>query len=78
MHQIVEKEHSTLRAKENLLASRFRQLKSSLVALGVRPGLLSLPYIVNVFPDPVCPYANIQTLNPSIADWTKYCTHQHT
>lgn len=29
------------------------------MARGITPGLCSLPIIVNVFPEDVCPYANI-------------------
>lgn len=38
--------------------------------LGMIPGFFcSLsPNIVNVFPEPVCPYAKMHTLKPSIAD----------
>jgi hypothetical protein len=45
----------TVKENEYLLPSRFITLKSSDVALGVRPGLFSEPYIVNVFPEPVWP-----------------------
>lgn len=39
--------------------------------LGMIPGFLRSrsPTIVKVFPEPVWPYANMHTLNPSIAHW---------
>lgn len=43
----------TFNENENLLLSRLKILKSSAIARGVNPGLLSDPYIVNVFPEPV-------------------------
>ena len=43
----------TFNENENLLLSLLTMLRSSRVALGVRPGLLSEPYIVKVFPEPV-------------------------
>lgn len=33
--------------------------KTSSTAMGMTPGRCSLPIMVNVFPDDVCPYANI-------------------
>eukprot|EP01139_Manchomonas_bermudensis_P000163 Amastigsp_a150_24.p5 type:complete len:109 gc:universal Amastigsp_a150_24:482-156(-) len=46
--------------------------KSSSKARGVMPrrtGSSRTPVIVCVLPEPVCPYAKIETLNPSRADW---------
>jgi len=41
--------------------------KSVCIAKGVIPGDTPSPLIVNVFPEEVCPYANIVTLIPFIA-----------
>ena len=38
--------------------------------LGVMPGSAAFPWIVWVFPEPVWPYAKMQTLYPSMALWT--------
>lgn len=40
----------------------------STMARGVKPGCSGEPWIVKVFPEPVYPYAKMQTLYPSIAD----------
>lgn len=40
-------------------------LRQQLPDLMFIPGLLSGPIMVNVFPEPVCPYAIRQTLYPS-------------
>lgn len=54
IHSMISKP-ITFNENENLLFSFFKILKSSEIARGVIPGLHSDPYIVNVFPDPVCP-----------------------
>jgi hypothetical protein len=36
------------------------------------------PTMVKVFPEPVCPYANMHTLNPSKTDRIKGCVSRNT
>mmetsp|Transcript_84363 Transcript_84363/g.239286 ORF Transcript_84363/g.239286 Transcript_84363/m.239286 type:complete len:217 (+) Transcript_84363:400-1050(+) len=60
----------------SLRSSRMR--KSSVRTRVLSPGLLSLPVIVNVFPDPVWPYAKMQTLKPSSTDVASGFTSSYT